>query len=175
MDWYQVFGGIKVISIENMVFHYPIESDDPKVIDAPNFIFDSLVRMPARWLCSNPGFQYSSAGGEGLLIQTLIPNQSQSRKFTKPRTCLWQPGLFRYNQLGAACRGNMLENLQEILCKLARKYCWETANCREGSFGFVSKGREGRGLHCSFYRPIYIGGIGIKKCGNIWRMRDPRN
>ena len=57
-----------------------------------------------------------------------------------------------------------MESLQEILCKLAQKYCWETANCREGSFGFVSTGEEGRGLHCSFYRPIYIGGIGIKKC-----------
>ena len=47
----------------------------------------------------------------------------------------------------------MLENLQEILCKLARKYCWETANCREGSFGFVSTGEGGQGAPLFFLSP----------------------
>ena len=154
-----------------MNFHHPIESDDPKVIDAPkgipignmefynpkvfgyNFIFDGLVRMPARWLCSNPGFQYSSAGGEGLLIQTLIPNQSQSPQIHQTAHMPLTTRLFRYNQRGAACRGNMLESLQEILCKLARKYCWETANCREGSFGFVSTGEGGQGAPLFFLSP----------------------
>ena len=153
MDWYQVFGGIKVISIENMVFHYPIESDDPKVIDAPNFIFDSLVRMPARWLCSNPGFQYSSAGGEGLLIQTLFPNQSQS---------------LQIHQTAHMPLTTRLVPLQSTGCRLQRKYVGKFARnplqagseillgngkLSRGKFWFCQHGEGGQGAPLFFLSP----------------------
>ena len=64
-----------------------------------------------------------------------------------------QPCFATIKDAAARFRGNILESLQEILCKLARKYCWETPNCREGSFGFVSTREGGQGAPLFFLSP----------------------
>ena len=104
---------------------------NPKVFGY-NFIFDGLVRMPARWLCSNPGFQYSSAGGEGLLIQTLIPNQSQS------------PQIHQTAHMPLTTR---LVPLQSTGCRMQRKYVGKFARnpLQAGSEILLGNGKLSRG------------------------------
>ena len=149
-----------------------MEFYNPKVFGY-NFIFDGLVRMPARWLCSNPvflcrrrRFTNSNINSESEPVPANSPNRAHA-----------------FDNQACSATINGVPHAEEICWKVCKKSFASWLGNIVGKRQIVARevlvlsarGREGRGLHCSFYRPIYIGGIGIKKCGNIWRMRDPRN
>ena len=69
----------------------------PRFCGFPDDIIFIYVSVSPRWLCSNPSFQRSSACGDGLLIQTLISNQSQPANSPNCAHAFDNTTLFRNN------------------------------------------------------------------------------